>query len=365
MINRDRQRPTETAADSGPEGGRIAVSHHSVAVIGAGSWGTALAKLLADQGTSTVLWAREPEVAESITAAHRNPLFLTDVDLPLSLRATADLEQALAGADIVVNVVPTQHIRDVLSSARQHLARASVVITAAKGIEADSLRTPVEILVELGIPMDRVVALSGPSFAREVAARLPTAVTAAGIDRERTVLVRDLLSTDRFRVYSSDDVVGVEIGGAFKNVVAIAAGISDGLDFGHNSRAALITRGLAEISRLGVAKGGHPLTFAGLSGMGDLVLTCTGGLSRNRAVGLELGRGRTWQQIAAETNEVAEGVHTSRSAHDLGRSVGVEMPIAEQVYDVLFAGKDPGDAVRELTGRSLRDEREDGRPSPS
>lgn len=365
MINRDRQRSTETAADSGPEGGRIAVSHHSVAVIGAGSWGTALAKLLADQGTSTVLWAREPEVAESITVAHRNPLFLTDVDLPLSLRATADLEQALAGADIVVNVVPTQHIREVLSAARQHLARASVVITAAKGIEADSLRTPVEILVELGIPMDRVVALSGPSFAREVAARLPTAVTAAGVDRERTVLVRDLLSTDRFRVYSSDDVVGVEIGGAFKNVVAIAAGISDGLDFGHNSRAALITRGLAEISRLGVAKGGHPLTFAGLSGMGDLVLTCTGGLSRNRAVGLELGRGRTWQQIAAETNEVAEGVHTSRSAHDLGRSVGVEMPIAEQVYDVLFAGKDPGDAVRELTGRSLRDEREDGRPPPS
>lgn len=341
------------------------MTHHTVAVIGAGSWGTALAKLLAEQGSSTVLWAREPEVAEGINEDRRNPLFLSDVELPAALRATSDIDRALYGADIVVNVVPTQHIRGVLGESTKLLAQASVIVTASKGIEADSLRTPVEILVDLGFPAELVVALSGPSFAREVASHLPTAVTAAGSDRQRTVMVRDLFSTDRFRVYSSDDVVGVEIGGAFKNVVAIAAGIADGLDFGHNSRAALITRGLAEISRLGVARGGHPLTFAGLSGMGDLVLTCTGGLSRNRAVGLALGQGKTWVQISAEMNQVAEGVHTSRSAHELGRSAGVEMPIAEQVYDVLFAGKDAGAAVSDLTGRSLRDEREDDRrPSP-
>ncbi len=336
-----------------------------VTVIGAGSWGTALAKLLADQGTATVLWAREPEVAEGITADRRNPLFLTEVELPPSVRATADLDEALRNADIVVNVVPTQHIRGVLGGAARQLARASVVVTASKGIEAETLRTPVQVLAELGVPAERVVALSGPSFAHEVAARLPTAVTAAGVDRRRTILVRDLFSTDRFRVYSSDDVIGVEIGGAFKNVVAIAAGIADGLEFGHNSRAALITRGLAEISRLGVAMGGHPLTFAGLSGMGDLVLTCTGGLSRNRAVGVALGQGRTWPQISAEMNQIAEVVHTSRSAHELGRSVGVEMPIAEQVYDVLFAGKGARAAVRELTGRNPRDERDDSRSQPT
>ncbi len=341
------------------------MAHQRVAVIGAGAWGTALAKLLADQSVPTTIWAREPEVAEGIELGHHNPLFLTDVELPPTLHATADLEAALAGADIVVNVVPTQHVRGVFEGFSAHLARAAVVVTAAKGIEVESMRTPVQILGELGAPAERIVALSGPSFAREVAAGLPTAVTAAGIDRGRAVLVRELFSTDRFRVYSSDDVVGVEIGGAFKNVVAIAAGIADGLEFGHNSRAALITRGLAEIARLGVAMGGNPLTFAGLSGMGDLVLTCTGGLSRNRSVGVALGQGRTWQQISAEMTEVAEGVHTSRSAHEIGRTVGVEMPIAEQVYDVLFAGKDAATAVRELTGRTLRDEREDDNVAPA
>ncbi|MEZ5220519.1 MAG: NAD(P)H-dependent glycerol-3-phosphate dehydrogenase [Ilumatobacteraceae bacterium] len=334
------------------------MSQPTVAVIGAGSWGTALAALLADRGEDVVLWSREPDVADGIRSGHRNPLFLTDVDLPSRLRATSDLDEALAGVEVVVNVVPTQHVRHVFAGVRHVLARASVVVTCSKGIEAGTLLTPAQILGDLGVAAHRVVALSGPSFAREVVERFPTAVTAAGVDRGRTVLVRELFATDRFRVYSSDDVVGVELGGALKNVVAIAAGISDGLGFGHNSRAALITRGLAEISRLGVALGGHPLTFAGLSGMGDLVLTCTGGLSRNRAVGVALGEGRTWSQIAAETNEVAEGVHTSRSAHDLGRSVGVEMPIAEQVHDIVFAGADAHDAMHALTGRSQRDERE-------
>ncbi len=195
-------------------------------------------------------------------------------------------------------------------------------MTVSKGIEAGTLQTPQQILADIGVPTDRVVALSGPSFAREVAARLPTAVVVAGLDRQRTLDARDLFSTERFRVYSSDDVVSVELGGALKNVVAIAAGVAHGLSFGHNTHAAIVTRGLAEITRLGVAQGGDPLTFAGLSGMGDLVLTCTGDLSRNRSVGVSLGEGRSLDQISAQMHEVAEGVHTSRSARDLGLTRG-------------------------------------------
>ncbi len=306
----------------------------------------------------TILWAREEEVAEGIDADRRNPLFLSGVDLPPALRATADVAEAVARADVIVNAVPTQHIRAVFSDVRSALALVSVVVTASKGIEAESLQLPHEILVELGAGADDVVALSGPSFAREVAAGLPTAVVAAGSDRGRTLLVRDLMATDRFRVYSAGDMTGVELGGALKNVVAIAAGVADGLEFGDNTRAAIITRGLAEITRLGVARGGNQQTFAGLSGMGDLVLTCTGPLSRNRSVGLALGQGRTWTQISAEMQEVAEGVHTSRAARELGHMVDVELPITEQVCQVLFEGKDPGDAVLDLTGRDLRDENE-------
>lgn len=329
------------------------------AVIGAGSWGTALATVLARQGVDVTLWAREPEVVDGIRSRRRNPLFLADVDLPATLGATGDLDEALRGVDLVVNAVPTQHIRRVLvGAAADRLGRVPIVVTVSKGVEADTLLLPHEILAGIGVAPERVVALSGPSFAREVALDQPTAVVAAGADRERSVIVRDLFGGRRFRVYSSDDIASVELGGALKNVIAIAAGIVDGLGYGHNTMAALISRGLAEVTRLGVARGGDPLTFAGLSGVGDLVLTCTGGLSRNRSVGRELGRGRSWSEISAEMHEVAEGVHTCRSARELGRRAGVELPITEEVCRVIFEGKDPGAAVGDLIGRDLRDERE-------
>ena len=306
----------------------------------------------------TVLWAREHEIVDGISAHHRNPLFLGDVDLPATLDSTGDLTEALTRAEIVISAVPTQHIRSVFADQAPLLSQASVVVTVSKGIEAETLQTPHQILSDLGVPEDRLVALSGPSFAREVAAQYPTAVVAAGRDRNRTIEARDLFSTNRFRVYSSDDVISVELGGALKNVVAIAAGVAHGLSLGHNTHAAIVTRGLAEITRLGAAQGGDPLTFAGLSGIGDLVLTCTGDLSRNRSVGVELGRGRSLEQIFARMNEVAEGVHTSRSARDLGRRSGVELPITEEVCQLLFEGKSPTDALLALTDRELRDEPE-------
>ncbi|HSL59477.1 MAG TPA: NAD(P)H-dependent glycerol-3-phosphate dehydrogenase [Acidimicrobiales bacterium] len=324
--------------------------------MGAGSWGTALAKHVAERGVPTRLWAREDEVAEGISRNHRNPLFLTGVDLPPHLRASTDLDAVLDGADVIVSVVPTQHVRRAFCDAGPALARAQVVVTASKGIEAESLLLPHEILAQVGAPADHLVALSGPSFAREVAAGLPTAVVAAGCDRDRTLLVRDLFTATHFRVYSSTDIGSVELGGALKNVMAIAAGVVDGLQLGDNARAAVITRGLAEMTRLGVARGGDPRTFAGLSGIGDLMLTCSGALSRNRSVGVALGRGRSWREISAEMTEVAEGVHTSRSARDLGDAHGVDMPITDQVCQILFEGREPSAAVLELISRSPRDE---------
>lgn len=326
-----------------------------VAVLGAGSWGTALASHLASQGVSTTLWAREREVVDGIAEHRRNPLFLTGVDLPPSLAVTADLAAA-ARADVIVSAIPVPHIRNTLTGLTA-LRRADIVVTVSKGIEPSTLSTPHQILVDLGAADGHVVALSGPSFAREVAAHLPTAVVAAGADFERTRRVQDLFSTDRFRVYTSDDIVGVEIGGAMKNVIALAAGASDGLELGDNTRAAIITRGLAEITRLGVAMGGHPETFSGLSGIGDLMLTCAGGLSRNRSVGLAIGAGRKLADISAEMNEVAEGVSTCRTAHQLAGRIGVEMPITHQMYQLLYEDKDPLEALNDLLGRQLRNER--------
>ncbi len=328
-----------------------------VAVIGAGAWGTALARLLADQGVPTLMWAREPEVVADIRAIHENRTFLAGIDLGPDLEATGDLDEAFAWSDIIVNAVPTQHMRSVLHRASGALREKDLVVTVSKGIELDTLQTPHEILAELGVPEERIVVLSGPSFAAEVAAGQPTAVVAAGIDPVRVQSVRTLFSTGSFRVYSSHDTVSAELGGALKNVIAIAVGISDGLGFGRNTRAALITRGLAEITRLGVARGGDPLTFAGLSGMGDLVLTCTGELSRNRSLGLAIGQGRRLGEILAEMNEVVEGVVTSRSALELAARVGVEMPITAEVCAVLHEGKEPRHAVLDLISRALRDER--------
>lgn len=327
-----------------------------VGVIGAGSWGTALAAHLAGHHVPTALWAREPEVVDSINSVHRNQLFLSDATLPDELTATNDLPGLVETSDLVVSAVPVQFLRAALEGV-EPLASAGTVVTVSKGIEAGSLATPHGILMELGVPEERIVALSGPSFAREVVAGRPTAVVAAGRDPERVARVQSLFSRGWFRVYASDDIVGVEIGGALKNVVALAAGVSDGLELGDNTRAAIITRGLAEITRLGVALGGHAETFAGLSGVGDLMLTSAGGLSRNRRVGLAIGQGRTLDEIRAEMHEVAEGVPTCRSARELAARVGVELPITEQMYLLLYENKDPRDAMRDLFGRELRNER--------
>lgn len=329
-----------------------------VAVIGGGSWGTAVARLLAGQGVATTLWAREPEVVEAINTRRENTVFLPGIDLPESLHATADLAEALAGADVVVSAVPTQHVRSVF----EHPGRfddAEVIVSVSKGIEVDSLRTPSQILAEVAPARlsGSIVALSGPSFAHEVGLDHPAAVVAAGSSIERAREVRDLFNTSTFRVYSSDDIVSAELGGALKNIIAIAAGMSYGLGFAQNSKAALITRGLAEMIRLGVAMGGDPATFAGLSGVGDLVLTCSGDLSRNRQVGMAIGRGRTLSEVLEEMNMVAEGVKTTLAAKRLAEQLGVSMPITEEVYRVLYEEKDLLEALAVLMGRAPRDER--------
>ncbi|XXT17719.1 NAD(P)H-dependent glycerol-3-phosphate dehydrogenase [Sorangium sp. So ce429] len=327
----------------------------NVAVIGAGAWGTALAKLLADKGNPTALWAHQGELAERIGRERQNHRYLPGVELPGSLRATSDLEDALRGAELVVVVVPSHALREVVREAGRHIPRGALVCSATKGIENDSLMLMSEVLVdELGRAAEpRLSYLSGPSFAREVAAGQPTTVVVAGRSERETHAVQRLLATDRFRVYWSDDVVGVEVGGALKNVIAIAAGIGDGLGLGHNARAGLITRGLAEMARMAAAKGANLLTLAGLSGMGDLVLTCTGELSRNRTVGIEMGRGRKLDEILAGLGHVAEGVKTAKSAYELANKLGVSAPISVEVYRMLYEGKPPQQAVVDLMTRAL------------
>ncbi|HMK44581.1 MAG TPA: NAD(P)H-dependent glycerol-3-phosphate dehydrogenase [Dissulfurispiraceae bacterium] len=325
-----------------------------VAVIGAGSWGTTLAALLADKGYDTTLWTHEAELAQSINAERTNHLFLPGQTLPPLLRATDDLSAALSGARFVLNAVPTQHIRSVFTNTAPLLSPETVLVSAAKGIEITTFKTPSMILAELlGRP---VAALSGPSFAKEVLARQPTAVTLATSNVTVGYMLQELFNTDFFRVYTHDDVIGVEIGGALKNVIAIASGISDGLGLGHNARAALITRGLSEIKRLGAAFGTRDITFSGLSGIGDLLLTCTALLSRNYSVGFKLGQGLSLTEITSQSKSVAEGVPTALAAHQFARTNTIEMPITEQVYLTLYEGKLPADAVRDLMTRSLRAE---------
>lgn len=330
----------------------------NIAVLGAGSWGTALAKVLADKGNSTALWAHRAELAVEIGKERQNRRYLANAELPSCLRATGDLADALRGAELVVVVVPSHALRQVIRDARPYLPGDALLCSASKGIENDSLMLMSDVLVdELGAAVTpRLTYLSGPSFAKEVAAGQPTAVVVAGTSEPETHAVQRLFATDRFRVYWSDDVPGVELGGALKNVVAIASGISDGLECGYNARAGLITRGLAEIGRIAVAKGANPLTLAGLSGMGDLVLTCTGELSRNRTVGFEMGRGRTLDDVLTHLGHVAEGVKTAKSAYDLGKKLQVEMPITTEVYRMLYEGKSPRQAVVDLMTRALTKE---------
>ena len=329
------------------------------AVLGAGSWGTALAKLVADQGEPVSLWSRREEQVTAINGSRRNPTYLTDIELPATLRATSDLEDALDGAALVIVVVPTEANRALLQQALPFIPEDAAILSATKGIEQGTLELVSEIFEDV-LPKERhrmLTYLGGPSFAKEVAIGVPTAVCVAGHDEETRTRVAEMLSTTRFRVYTTDDVVGIELGGALKNVVAIAAGIADGMNLGHNTRAALITRGLAELGRLAVKLGADPLTLAGLGGMGDLVLTCTGDLSRNRQVGIGLGRGKKLPQILEELGMVAEGVRTAKSAHELGKREGIEMPITDQVYSILYEDLPAQQALVTLMTRPMKDER--------
>lgn len=326
-----------------------------VAVIGAGSWGTTLAHLLAGHGHAVRLWAYEPEVVEEINARRTNTLFLPGAALDPAIEAVGTIETAVREAAFVVVVTPSHVVRRVYRVLRAVVAREAVLVSASKGIETESL-TLLSAAAAVELPGTRFVALSGPSFAQEVYEGQPTAVVAASADAEAALAVQQLLSARHFRVYTSRDVIGTELGGALKNVVAIAAGILDGMGMGHNPRAALITRGLAETIRLGSAMGAHPSTFAGLAGLGDLVLTACGGLSRNRALGVALAQGTSIEAYQVEHRTVAEGVNTARAAVRLGERHGVELPIAAEVNAVLFRGKGPAAAVRDLMARDLRPE---------
>jgi glycerol-3-phosphate dehydrogenase (NAD(P)+) len=324
------------------------------AVIGAGSWGTAVAALAAHNAPTT-LWARRPDLADEIERTHVNRDYLPDYQLPKNLSATASLEDALGGAEVVVMAVPSHGFRGVLEEGLPFLASGTPVVSLTKGVEQDTLKRMTEVIDDVCPGHPRGV-LTGPNLAKEVMAGWPAASVVALDDDDVSAELQRLFSTEAFRVYTNRDVVGCEVGGALKNVIAIAAGIADGMGFGDNTRAALLTRGLAELTRLGVALGGEPLTFAGLAGMGDLVATCISRQSRNRHVGEELGKGRNIDQIVAEMKMVAEGVKSSKAVVDLAGRAGVEMPIAEQVVDVLYHGKQASEIVPALMQREMKAE---------
>ncbi len=329
-----------------------------VAVVGAGAWGTALSLVLAERGDDVRLWTWQEAHAEELERERENRRFFPGYALPPAVHVTADLESAVSDASMVLVVVPTTAYRVTLSRLGPALAPGCPVVTCSKGIEVESQMLLSEVLEsELGPEVrKRSLYLSGPSFADEVARRLPTNVVLAGFSFDLSVEVQQRIATDRFRVYSSDDPIGVQVGGALKNVIAIAAGACDGLGFGYNTRAALITRGLAEMARLAVEKGGQEHTLAGLSGLGDLVLTCTGELSRNRTLGFELGRGKELAAVEQALGHVAEGVVTAKSAYHLAERLGVDLPISSEVYRVLYEHKPVSEAVRDVLGRPLRRE---------
>jgi glycerol-3-phosphate dehydrogenase (NAD(P)+) len=328
-----------------------------IAVLGAGAWGTALARLLAEQ-SRVALWTWQVEHARALQHDRENRQFLPGYALSEQISPTADMGEAVDGAGIVVVAVPSEAVRATLNAAAGRLLPDATLVVVAKGIEPVTLMLLSEVTRDVlgSVAEQHAVFLSGPSFALEVARGLPTNLVAAGRDAERSLLVQQRFASDRLRVYSSDDPAGVQVGGALKNVIAIAAGASDGLGFGHNTRAALITRGLAEMGRLAVAKGGSVLTLSGLAGLGDLVLTCSAELSRNRTVGFELGRGRKLADVLSGLGHVAEGVTTAQSAYHLAERLGVDLPITSEVHDVLYSGKPVAEAVRDLLARPLKKE---------
>jgi glycerol-3-phosphate dehydrogenase (NAD(P)+) len=331
-----------------------------IAVIGGGSWGTALSIALTRSRAQhrVSLWLFEKDICENIRTRRVNDVFLPGFEIPPQVQATNDLAEALDGAEMVIGVMPSQYARSLYSQMLPYLKPEMCLVSATKGLDHDGLKRISTVMEEIiGQKFaPRVAALSGPSFAREVARGDPTAVVIASRDVELARQVQEEISGPTFRLYVNDDIIGVELGGAVKNVIAIAAGVCDGLGFGHNTIAALITRGLVEMTRLAVALGGRPQTLAGLAGMGDLVLTCTGGLSRNRSVGVELGRGKKLAEIVGSMRMVAEGVGTTAATRELARRAGVEMPITEQMHSVLYENRPPREAIRELMERRLKHE---------
>jgi len=326
-----------------------------LAILGAGAWGTALARTLSERGEQTLLWTWQAEHAAAMQKERMNRAFLPGFSLPEAVEPSADLERVLRFANAVIIVVPTAGFRQTLERAKAYLDPSATLIIATKGIEPGSLMLLTEVVTAVLGPSarERSVVLSGPSFAKEVALGLPTSLVAAAYSPELATSVQQRLSSEHFRVYAGDDPIGVQVGGALKNVIAVAAGACDGLGFGYNTRAALITRGLAEVARLAIAKGGQPLTLAGLAGLGDLVLTCTGELSRNRTLGYELGRGKSLDDALSGLGHVAEGVVTADSAFHLAQRLGVELPISGEVYRVLFEHKPVSEAVRAVLSRPL------------
>lgn len=329
---------------------------NSIAILGAGSWGTALALHLARGGRDVRLWGRDESLIDAIRRSRRNPRYMSDAVIPDTVLATSAIDEAVSDAHCVVLTVPSHGARAVVATTRPFLSPAAVIVSATKGLESGSLQRMSQVVAEETGDARPIVVLSGPSFASEVARELPTAVLAASASEAAATIVQQEFRGRTFRIYVSDDVAGVEIGGALKNVIAIAAGCVEGLGLGHNAMAALITRGLTEITRLACAEGARRETLAGLSGLGDLVLTCTGDLSRNRYVGIELGRGRQLEEILGGMRMVAEGVRTTGAALALGARHGIELPIAAQMYAVLEGERSPAEAVESLMGRRQRAE---------
>ena len=328
------------------------------AVLGTGSWGTAYAAVLADAGTETVLWARRAELADAVTTRHENPDYLAGVELPASLRATTDAAEALDGADFVVLAIPSQTLRENLAGWVPLIPRDAILVSLMKGIELGTTKRMSEVIREVAdVAPERVAVVSGPNLAREIAAKQPAATVVACADGAAAERLQAASLTGYFRPYTDTDVVGCELGGAVKNVIALACGMAEGMGFGDNTKASLITRGLAEMARLGAALGADPLTFAGLAGLGDLVATCTSPLSRNRTVGEQLGKGRTLDDIVGEMRMVAEGVKSSRSILDLATKHDVEMPIAEHVAKVVHEGMTPPEMLRSLMSREAKPEK--------
>lgn len=325
----------------------------SIAVVGAGAWGTALAKLLSEKGEAVTLWCREPEVAESVRAHHVNDRFLPDARLPASLQVTVELRAAVEGRELIVVAVPSQYLRAIVDGLASHVDREQRFVSATKGIEENSLLTMSEVIRDVLPFSPDLTVISGPTFAKEVSSGEPTAIVAASVTEASAVAVQARLATRAFRVYTNEDVVGVELGGALKNIIALAVGVAAGLGFGHNPKAALMARGLKEIERLAEAMGGQRSTLSGLAGVGDLVLTCTGELSRNRTVGVALGRGERLQDILSSMPQVAEGVSTTHAAAALARRHGVDMPIALHMERLLTGEITAEQAVEDLLARPL------------